>query len=749
MQMSNTGNFNISTSTLSTSITTGALTIPTGGLAVGGNFNLGASITTSIGTNGNYFSMLPVTFTDSGTATSGTATKSYQAYFGQVTLNASNTGVTTTTASTVYIAGAPIAGTNETITNNYALLVGSGNNNLGTGTTIAGAISTKSNLLTGATSGTISLLPQAAAGTYNWNYPITAGAAGQVLTSQGGLTNAMTWTTSGTVTSVALSVPSFLAVTGSPITGAGTFNVTLSGSALPITSGGTGSTTATGSGSVVLQTNASLVTPVLGVASGTSLSLTSTTLSTSISTGSINTLGGLGVQGNMFIGSNITTAPNSVGSYITLNATTFTDNTTATSGTLATWNSVYYGQPTLTSTNTGVTTTNASTLYIAGAPIAGANETINNRYALRIGNNGNVDLGGGTTNVNTITLTTAVFLGTSTGNIFMQVQANAGSYNFNLPITAGTAGQVLTSQGGTTTAMTWTSPVTSVAMTVPSFLSVTGSPITSTGTFGVTLSGTALPITSGGTGSTTATGSGILVLQTSPALITPDIGVATGTNLVLTGNVTADTQTLTGATSGVVTVQPQAVAGTYNYNLPTTAGAAGQVLTSQGGGASAMTWTTLVANILPTYWTLTDNKVSGTNGGTFTAGAFQTRTLNTITSTQVNTAVTLNTTTSVITITPGTYYFEAHVPAYKVGVNLAQLFNTTNSTTALWGTSTNSGTADLTYSYSIIRGALIVATTTTYTVTHRCATTGTNTGFGIPTGFGNEIYTSINIRSVF
>lgn len=45
--------------------------------------------------------------------------------------------------------------------------------------------------------------------------------------------------------------------------------------------------------------------------------------------------------------------------------------------------------------------------------------------------------------------------------------------------------------------------VTSVALTVPSFLSVSGSPITSNGTFAITLSGTALPIANGGTGSTT------------------------------------------------------------------------------------------------------------------------------------------------------------------------------------------------------------------------------------------------------
>ena len=56
------------------------------------------------------------------------------------------------------------------------------------------------------------------------------------------------WTASvsGTVTSVAATVPSFLSVAGSPITTSGTLAITLSGTALPIANGGTGATTLAG-----------------------------------------------------------------------------------------------------------------------------------------------------------------------------------------------------------------------------------------------------------------------------------------------------------------------------------------------------------------------------------------------------------------------------------------------------------------------------------------------------------------------
>ena len=58
---------------------------------------------------------------------------------------------------------------------------------------------------------------------------------------------------------------------------------------------------------------------------------------------------------------------------------------------------------------------------------------------------------------------------------------------------------------------------------------------------------------------------------------------------------TTGTLGFSGTTSGVVTVQPQAAAGTYNFNLPTTAGTSGQPLLSGGGGATAMTFGTLAA----------------------------------------------------------------------------------------------------------------------------------------------------------
>jgi len=74
-----------------------------------------------------------------------------------------------------------------------------------------------------------------------------------------------------------------------------------------------------------------------------------------------------------------------------------------------------------------------------------------------------------------------------------------------------TIGSGISFAAGTLSATGTGGTVTSVAASVPSFLSISGSPITSSGTLAITYSGTALPIANGGTGATTLAGANIPV----------------------------------------------------------------------------------------------------------------------------------------------------------------------------------------------------------------------------------------------
>lgn len=105
-----------------------------------------------------------------------------------------------------------------------------------------------------------------------------------------------------------------------------------------------------------------------------------------------------------------------------------------------------------------------------------------------------------------------------------------------------------------------------------------------------------------------------------PALtVTPVLGVAGAS----TGKIG-----LSGLTSGVVTIQPQSAAGTYNFNLPVSAGSSGQVLQSGGGGATAMAFSTATypatTTINQVLYSSSANVIAGlatANGGLLNTGA--------------------------------------------------------------------------------------------------------------------------------
>jgi hypothetical protein len=94
-----------------------------------------------------------------------------------------------------------------------------------------------------------------------------------------------------------------------------------------------------------------------------------------------------------------------------------------------------------------------------------------------------------------------------------------------------TIGTGLTFVGGTLTSTASGGTVTSVAATVPAFLSIAGSPITTSGTLAITLSGTALPTANGGTGLTSFTSGGIVYASSTGALTTGSALTFNGTNL--------------------------------------------------------------------------------------------------------------------------------------------------------------------------------------------------------------------------
>ena len=110
-----------------------------------------------------------------------------------------------------------------------------------------------------------------------------------------------------------------------------------------------------------------------------------------------------------------TGTPGTTGSISNWAANTVTDNNTAGSGIAATWTGHAFHRPTLAATNALVTTTNAATIYIENAPLAGSNETITNPYALWV-DDGASRFDGAVSSTGAIS-TTSTLSGTPTGSL--------------------------------------------------------------------------------------------------------------------------------------------------------------------------------------------------------------------------------------------------------------------------------------------------------------------------------------------
>jgi hypothetical protein len=163
--------------------------------------------------------------------------------------------------------------------------------------------------------------------------------------------------------------------------------------------------------------------------------------------------------------------------------------------------------------------------------------------------------------------------------------------------------------------------VTSVAATVPAFLSISGSPITSSGTLAITYSGTALPVANGGTGQTTASAAfnGLSPVTTLGDLI---YGSATNTNARLAGNTTTTKNFLVQTGTGTASAAPSwgtiaaADVPTLNQNTTGTASNVTGIVAIANGGtgqSSASAGFNALSPITSTGDLIIGN---GTNSGT-------------------------------------------------------------------------------------------------------------------------------------
>jgi hypothetical protein len=303
----------------------------------------------------------------------------------------------------------------------------------------------------------------------------------------------------------------------------------------------------TGTGSLVFATSPTLVTPNLGTPSAAVLTnATALPLST-------------GVTGTLPI-ANGGTALNSLGTA----GQVLRVNSGATALEYAS-----VGSGTITSVNVSGGSTGLTT---SGGPITSSGTiTLGGTLAIASGGTGQGDK-------------TSAFDALAPTTTKGDMIVNTGSDNVRLPVGSDT--QVLIADSTEPYGVKWGSvagagTVTSVGISAPAMFTVSGSPVTGTGTLTLSYSGTALPITSGGTG-LTALGTAGQVLRVNSGGTALEYGAVTGTGDVVgpasstngqlpvfsgvTGKLITNS-TLSGILKGTTGVVSAAVAGT-DYIVP-------------------------------------------------------------------------------------------------------------------------------------------------------------------------------------
>jgi hypothetical protein len=148
------------------------------------------------------------------------------------------------------------------------------------------------------------------------------------------------------------------------------------------------------------------------------------------------------------------------------------------------------------------------------------------------------------------------------------------------------------------------------------------------------------------------------------------------------------------------------------------------------------------------YIHVRDEKANGSSGGTFTAGTWQTRVLNTIVTDSHNLATLA---ANALTVPSGVYQVnDCRAPAFRVDRNRARIMGNGSVQLLLGQNAYSDNTDDYAQTNAHVVGRFTLTTTTALTVEHYGQTTYAGQGFGVEGSVPgvNEIYTELILERV-
>ncbi len=143
------------------------------------------------------------------------------------------------------------------------------------------------------------------------------------------------------------------------------------------------------------------------------------------------------------------------------------------------------------------------------------------------------------------------------------------------------------------------------------------------------------------------------------------------------------------------------------------------------------------------YIHLVDKKASGTDGGASTSGDWRTRDITDEVSDDGNICTLA---ANQFTLEAGTYRIFASAPAFRSDKHQLRLYNITDGAMELLGTNCWNEAADTNAAtHSFIFGRFTIAAQKTFEIQHQVSVSRATNGWGIANGFGDQIYTVVEL----
>jgi hypothetical protein len=160
---------------------------------------------------------------------------------------------------------------------------------------------------------------------------------------------------------------------------------------------------------------------------------------------------------------------------------------------------------------------------------------------------------------------------------------------------------------------------------------------------------------------------------------------------------------------------------------------------------------TLIGGIATPFWIwrtpilLKELQASGTNGGTFTSGAWRTRVLNTV---QNDPLGFVSLSGNQILLPASNWRVSARAPAANCGNHQCRLQNVSAGTTVAMGSSSYANPTVM-QTDSVVDACFSSNGSDLYELQHQCQITVATVGFGGANSFGGEVYSTMQLERLF